>query len=431
MKASDIPLPENWPSLVRSAMLHITSLAQYGIIYTRSWCGNSKISRVRLAAKLEWAQNEITLVQEQLNLLRSRFTRVSPRCRPYYTATERMRILELRAARAWNIMQTAEHFLVEPETVSSWMKRIDEHGPAALVQIKEPINKFPQYVRHITQRLKILCPTMGKKRIAEVLTAASLYLAATTAGRFLNKQTSDPPDPLVSSDKPHESEDATQTPVVTAKYPNHVWHMDLTVVPTHSGFWTSWIPFSLPQRYPFCYWIAVIIDHFSRRIMTMALFLKEPSAHEIKMFLSRTIRSVRQNPKYLISDQGPQLKADSLAQYCKRKHIKHRFGAIGQHGSIAVIERFIRSLKDECTRRICIPLRAEDMVWELNLYVEWFNTYRPHLWLDGLTPHQRYHGLSRGPPISEAEIKNVRLDLQVSYLEGRHHLPIVQLKKAA
>lgn len=204
-----------------------------------------------------------------------------------------------------------------------------------------------------------------------------------------------------------------------------------TVVPTRSGFWTPWIPFSLPQRYPFCYWIAVIIDHFSRMVMGLALFLKEPSAHQIKMFLSRTIRSVRQKPKHLISDQGPQLKAYSFAKYCQRKRISHRFGAIGKYGSIAVIERFIRSLKDECTRRICIPLRAEDMVGELNLYVEWFNTYRPHLWLDGLTPHQRYHGLSRGPPLSKAEVKKVRLVLQVSYLEGRKHLPIVQLRKAA
>jgi hypothetical protein len=34
---------------------------------------------------------------------------------------------------------------------------------------------------------------------------------------------------------------------ITAKYANHVWHVDLTTVPTAAGFWTSWLPFALPS----------------------------------------------------------------------------------------------------------------------------------------------------------------------------------------
>jgi hypothetical protein len=41
---------------------------------------------------------------------------------------------------------------------------------------------------------------------------------------------------------------------VTAKRPNHVWHVDLTTVPITTGFWTSWLPFALPQFSPFCWW---------------------------------------------------------------------------------------------------------------------------------------------------------------------------------
>lgn len=64
----------------------------------------------------------------------------------------------------------------------------------------------------------------------------------------------------------------------TAKYPNHVWHVDLTIVPTVSGFWTAWLPFALPQRWPFCWWLSVVIDHFSRRVMGVAVLRKQPSA---------------------------------------------------------------------------------------------------------------------------------------------------------
>jgi len=38
---------------------------------------------------------------------------------------------------------------------------------------------------------------------------------------------------------------------VTAKHPNHVWHVDLTFVPP-VGFWIPWLPLALPQVGPFC-----------------------------------------------------------------------------------------------------------------------------------------------------------------------------------
>ena len=80
--------------------------------------------------------------------------RVDPQKRPHYVPTERIAILELRAARGWSAQQTAEAFLVTAATIASWMKRVDEEGPDALVQIREPVNKFPDFVRYAVQRLK-------------------------------------------------------------------------------------------------------------------------------------------------------------------------------------------------------------------------------------------------------------------------------------
>jgi hypothetical protein len=80
-----------------------------------------------------------------------------------------MAILELRAARSWSLQQTADTFLVTPATIASWMKRVDEDGPNALVRLRQPVNKFPDFVRYLVQRLKTLCPTIGKKKLAETL----------------------------------------------------------------------------------------------------------------------------------------------------------------------------------------------------------------------------------------------------------------------
>ena len=51
-------------------------------------------------------------------------------------------------------------------TIASWIKRVDDQGLNALVQILEPVNKFPEFVRFAVQRLKTLCPTLGKVKIA-------------------------------------------------------------------------------------------------------------------------------------------------------------------------------------------------------------------------------------------------------------------------
>ncbi len=109
---------------------------------------------------------------------------ISPHRRPFYPPAERMANLELRAARGWSLQQTGDVFLVTAATIASWMDRLDEEGPEALVQLRTPVNKFPEYVRYAVQRVKALCPTLGKKKLAQVLARAGLHLGATTIGRI-------------------------------------------------------------------------------------------------------------------------------------------------------------------------------------------------------------------------------------------------------
>ena len=61
----------------------------------------------------------------------ARMAKIDPRRRPYYRPTERMAILELKAVWAWSLAQTAKAFLVEPATIASWLKRIDEDADAS------------------------------------------------------------------------------------------------------------------------------------------------------------------------------------------------------------------------------------------------------------------------------------------------------------
>ena len=321
------------------------------------------------------------------------------------------------------------------------MKRIDNQAANPLLQLREPVNKFPDFVRYIVQRLKILSPAMGKVKIAETLCRAGLlHLGVTTVGRILKEEPqSDPGD------------ETTCTRVVTAKYPNHVWHVDLTAVPTSVGFWAPWLPFALPQCWPFCWWVAAVIEQHSRRVIGMETFRKNPTAVSVSRFLECAIHSASATPKYIVCDKGQQFWCSVFKDWCDGQGITPRFGAVGQHGSIALIERFILSRKNECTRISLVPLRREAFHRELRFFEVWFNQHRPHSALDGKTPYEMYHEISpacerpryepraRWPrsapcasphaPVASHCGAPIRLD--VRYHWGRKHLPIVELRRAA
>jgi transposase InsO family protein len=219
-----------------------------------------------------------------------------------------MAILELKAARGWSLAQAARAFLVEPETIAAWLKCIDEDGSSALVQLREPVNKFPDFVRYIVQRLKTLCPALGKVKLAHILARAGLHLGVSTVGRML--KATDKKAPAGKTDSTTTTDSTPTGRVVTAKRPNHLWHVDLTVVPL-GGFWVPWLPFALPQRWPFCWWLAAAIDHFSRKAMGIAIFRKPPDCQQVIAFLAKTIRQTGTPPKYVICDKGTQF-------WCKR-----------------------------------------------------------------------------------------------------------------
>jgi transposase InsO family protein len=43
-------------------------------------------------------------------------------------------------------------------------------------------------------------------------------------------------------------------------------------------------------------------------------------------------------PQYTITDKGRQFWCDSFRQWCRLSGIRHRFGAVGKYGSLAIVE---------------------------------------------------------------------------------------------
>ena len=126
--------------------------------------------------------------------------------------------------------------------------------------------------------------------------------------------------------------------------------------------------------------------------MGFAVFRKNPKSGEITDMLGKVAKRTGKSPKYIISDKGSQFNCGNYKSWCKRKKIKPRFGAVGKYGSIAIIERFMKSLKTEHLCRIMVPMDPDEMFQEVRLYIDWYNEHRPHETLGAKTPEEVYRG---------------------------------------
>ena len=61
----------------------------------------------------------VALLEEELRIKDARMARIDPRKRPHYPPSERMAILEFRAAHGWSQQQTADAFQLTAATISS------------------------------------------------------------------------------------------------------------------------------------------------------------------------------------------------------------------------------------------------------------------------------------------------------------------------
>jgi transposase InsO family protein len=88
-------------------------------------------------------------------------------------------------------------------------------------------------------------------------------------------------------------------------------------------------------------------------------------------------------PRHLISDQESVFISDAFRGLLIAWDVKHRFGAVGKHRSMAVTERVIRTLKCEWLKRVSVIKGLDQLEILLAEFACHYNSWRRHSTLRG------------------------------------------------
>ncbi len=115
-------------------------------------------------------------------------------------------------------------------------------------------------------------------------------------------------------------------------------------------------------------------------------------------------------PKHIIGDQEGIFTGEAFATLLRDWDVKHRFGAVGKHGSIAVAERVIRTLKYEWLRRVAVIKGLDHLGQLLADFACYYNRWRPHTTLNGAVPALIHAGQQWSVPPKTAKTVPARID---------------------
>lgn len=153
--------------------------------------------------------------------------------------------------------------------------------------------------------------------------------------------------------------------------PNQVWATDLTYIPMRRGF----------------VYLVAIIDWATRKVLAHRVSISMTPDFCIEA-LNEAIAKYG-TPEIFNSDQGSQFTSNDFTQVLKDNHIQISMDGKGRWVDNVFVERLWRDVKYEH-----VYLHAYETVGEarskLGIYLDFFNTGRPHSSLDRKTPDMVY-----------------------------------------
>ncbi len=363
------------------------------VLLSARWAGRSRRLGLEQAASASEDRAEVlaenVTLRDTVEFLTERLACAERRLkaakiRKPYSLAERLHIL-------WGIeyfgisrRQIPKHFGVARSPVWRWLRRLQDGVGLCGKTCQASARRTSEELVRLVWEVHELNAEWGRRHIALVLGTLGIFLAASTARNILLRPKPRPEGtPAAAAGKPGEK----QPRQIVARYPNHVWSVDRTRV----WRWRVW-----PT------WVLVAIDHFSRKVVACCV-LGGPNAGWVVEALDEAF--LRHGaPKHLITDQEGVFISDAFRHLLRRWSLKQRFGAVGKHGSIAVTERAIWTLKYEWLNRVPVIRELDHLGSLLRDFELWYNNYRGHMTLGGAMPRAIHRGEHWQKPEHSAKV---------------------------
>ena len=377
----------------------ITFIAKHIGLAHEKWRATSS-PRYSLRAHVAALENRLARVEFERDLLRSRLARVPAMRRPHYTRAERLQILYHAARYGIGSRTLAPLFLLSRQTVMNWRRHERDGNDVFFSAVN--LRRLPAIVDQLVHRLRSEWPAWGTRRVVDQLVRMGVEASRSSVQRIVKR----PSLPMPDDDPPVLDAQGRR---LLAKRPNHIWMLDFT---------------RLKGRVRKT-WVGAIIDVHSRKVLAMASIRKAPTS----AFACRLIRAAARehgSATWFVTDQDPIVRrAKNVNALARRLGMRRRYGAVGRKGSIAIIERFWKSMKVENARHLNRHASIGSIDRKLSSYAEWFNAHRPHQGLDGMTPDEVFFEEDARTPFKRTDGV-----MHVSFVDGDARLPILELRAA-
>ena len=159
---------------------------------------------------------------------------------------------------------------------------------------------------------------------------------------------------------------------INAKSPNELLHIDLTEIKIKNG--TK-------------YYLQAIIDNYSRYILAWAIRNNKKAINTANLI---QIATNKINPKIMM-DKGTENINNKVNKLINDKKLIRVIAKYDTHYSNSKIEAFFRSIKNNHLKYKYLWSK-NDLIQEVDFYINEYNTRIPHSALKGLTPKEVYTG---------------------------------------
>jgi transposase InsO family protein len=391
-----------------SVLSTAASLTMQAVLLSARWAGRRRClclekaagiadhsRRAELEARILLLEDALALRDAHIEVLEGRLGR--RRARRPYEPTERLRILWLCEYFQISRRRLRETLGVSRSSVHRWLRALHK-GILGHRLRREPANRTPNRIVKLVWEVFDQNPAWGRHRIAMTLWALGVFVSPSTVRNLLLKPRPERPSGAVASARKRR-----RGPVrIKAESPNQAWSLDRTRV-YRWGIWPTWV--------------LVAVDHFSRKVMCVSPLYGSDSGWVIQALEAAFARCGP--PTDVISDRDPVFTCQAFRDLLPQWGVRQRFGRLGRHGSIAVTERAILTLKSEWLGRAALVRGADHLDRLLRDFATYYNGYRPHMTLGGAIPEGVHTGRHRQRP--ERSAKTVLGPIE------RRHFPDVRI----